>query len=79
VAERVLLSQKNIDLLAQLADKLGSAKEVQADPNFVLYLLLRHMNDRPTGSIMGALFSSINPNRIQVVRRQSQHDMTISI
>ena len=68
--KKVVLSEKNIRLLASLA-KHGSAKQVREDPNFALSLLLNEMKENPSHSVTGVLLNSLEPNVIEHIRGQA--------
>jgi hypothetical protein len=68
--KRVVLSEENINLLADLAESLGGAEEVRKDPNFVLSLFLSKVKERPGGDIAGVRLDSLDPDMIAGARKR---------
>jgi hypothetical protein len=69
--KKVVLSEENINLLVDLAETLGSAKEVREDPNFALSLLLNRMKERPGGTVVGVRLASLAPTAIEGARERA--------
>jgi hypothetical protein len=73
--KQVVLSQENIDSMAKLASIVGGEKEVRADPNLVLSLLLRHMYERfSSGMVSSAVQWSMDPDMIAGARARAARE-----
>jgi len=69
--KQVVLSEKNIRLLASLAEMVDGRAEVVKDPNFALSLLLSRMKEYPSHSVNGVLLDTLDPDMLGGARERA--------